>query len=209
MQVSAILLSAGLSSRMRPLPHKGLLKWKGKTLIEHQIQMLLNSNLSEIIVVLGHEAKEFFSITNRYPVKTVFNENYLQGKCSSIIKGLQSIDCASDMILITAVDQPIDATVINQLIQSLQDSNSLIAIPINNGKRGHPILFSKNIIHALLSIREETQGLRNIIRQYENEIVEAVIDNTLVTQNINTPMDYRKALEITITSKVKEIIQNM
>ncbi|WP_066288309.1 nucleotidyltransferase family protein [Bacillus sp. FJAT-29937] len=196
MKVSAILLSAGLSSRMRPLPHKGLLQWKGKTLIEHQIQMLLNSNLSEIIVVVGHEAEKFFPITNQYPVKAVYNENFLQGKCSSIIKGLQSIDPACDMILITAVDQPIDDTVINHLIQSLQESNCLIAIPLNNGKRGHPILFSKNIIHVLLSIQEETQGLRNIIRKYENQIVEAVIDNTLISQNINTPMDYRMSLTI-------------
>ncbi|MEH7124892.1 nucleotidyltransferase family protein [Bacillus sp. JJ1503] len=196
MKVSAILLSAGLSSRMRPLPHKGLLQWKGKTLIEHQIQMLLNSNLSETIVVVGHEAEKFFPITNLYPVKTVYNENFRQGKCSSIIKGLQSIDRDSDMILISAVDQPIDNTVINQLIQSLQDSNCLIAIPLNNGKRGHPILFSKNIIHALLSIREETQGLRNIIRKYEDQIVESVIENTLISQNINTPMDYRISLKI-------------
>lgn len=196
MKVSAILLSAGFSSRMRPLPHKGLLQWKGKMLIEHHIQMLLQANTSEIVVVLGYEAEKFYSITNRYPVKTVYNEHFHLGKCSSIIKGLQAVDQTSDMILITAVDQPTDAIIINQLIQTLHETNCLIAIPFSNGRRGHPILFSNTIKQDLLSVREETQGLRNIIRIYENQIVETVIDNTLITQNINTPEDYRTLLKI-------------
>ncbi|KAB2331528.1 nucleotidyltransferase family protein [Cytobacillus depressus] len=193
MKVSAIVLSAGQSTRMQPLPHKGLIPWEGTTLFEHQLQVLLKCVISEIIVVVGYMADVFKQKSKAYPVKIVNNENYELGKCSSIIKGLQSIVHSTELILITAVDQPTDVNIVNRLIQSLQNSQSPIAIPIYKGKRGHPILFSANIINELLSIQEETLGLRKIIRKYEKQITEVVIESPLIKLNINSPGDYEQA----------------
>lgn len=195
MGVSAILLSAGKSERMLPLPHKGLVNWQGITLFQYQIQSLLNSEISEMIIVLGYQAKKFLPLASQYPIRPVFNESYESGKCSSIIKGLQSIDPASDYILITAVDQPTAPSIINELIQSLKTSNALIAIPAFNGKRGHPILFSKKLYDELLFIQEESFGLRNIIRKYEKHILEVQMDNPLISLNINTPENYQNAIK--------------
>lgn len=195
MGVSAIMLSAGKSERMHPLPHKGLVKWQGSTLFQYQIQSLLDSAISEIIIVLGYQAKFFLPLAAQYPIRTVVNDLYDSGKCSSIIKGLQSIDQASDYILITAVDQPTAPSIINELIQSLKTSNALIAIPAFNGKRGHPILFSKKLYDELLFIQEESFGLRNIIRKYEKHILEIQMDNPLISLNINTPENYQNAIK--------------
>ncbi|MBY0120505.1 NTP transferase domain-containing protein [Bacillus sp. S/N-304-OC-R1] len=194
MSVSAVLLSAGKSTRMHPLPHKGLVNWQGTTLFQYQIQSLLNSAVSEIIVVLGYQAKFFLPLASKYPVKTIYNENYENGKCSSIIKGLQSIDHTSKYILMTAVDQPTAPSINNELINSLKTSNASIAIPACNGKRGHPILFSSKLFNELLLIQEETFGLRNIIRKYEKEILELPVDTPLISLNINTPENYQDAL---------------
>ncbi|QED47727.1 nucleotidyltransferase family protein [Cytobacillus dafuensis] len=195
---TAILLAAGQSKRMQPLTHKGLLSWEGKTLFEHQLQMLLQSSLSDIIVILGHEAELFLHIANKYPVKTIYNENFKKGKCSSIICGLQAANKDSKMILVSSVDQPVDYKIINQLVLSMKDTDQPISIPINKGKRGHPILFSRKIISDLLLINEKTQGLRNIIRKYENQIIEVPIDSILIGLNINTPEDYQNAMKINL-----------
>lgn len=54
MPVSAVLLAAGESTRMGS--PKALLPWEGTTLLEYQVQQLLQSRCAEVVVVLGHEA---------------------------------------------------------------------------------------------------------------------------------------------------------
>lgn len=194
MSSTAILHAAGQSSRMGNRI-KGLLPWEGITLFEHQLQMLEKSPFDEIIVVVGNEANLFIEIANKYPVKIVHNKNFLNGKCSSIIAGLEAMDKHSEMILITAVDQPLDLLIMNQLVHALENSNHSIAIPVYKKKRGHPILFSTNIYHELLSIEEKTKGLRSIIQKYQKSLIEVPIDNFLVELNLNTPTDYQLAIE--------------
>ena len=57
--ITAILLAAGESTRMRKL--KSLLAWGEHTLIEYQINSLLNSRIDEVIVVLGYKNEELSS----------------------------------------------------------------------------------------------------------------------------------------------------
>lgn len=196
MSVSAILLAAGMSTRMQPLSHKAFIHWQGKTLLEHQITALQQSSVSEIIIVVGYNAHLFTQITNKYEVITIYNENYKTGKCSSIIKGLHSINKSSNYILIAAIDQPVESAIINKLIQSLQNSNSLIAMPVYKEKRGHPILLSTKIYSDLLTIKEDTFGIRNIIQKYENHILEVSTNNPVISLNINTPENYLNAIKI-------------
>lgn len=188
---SAILLAAGQSARMGGL--KGLLPWGEKTLFEHQLQILAQSPLTDIVVVIGYQAEQFIKIAQHYPVKMIHNRNYQQGKCSSIITGLRAVQNHSEMILISAIDQPTETGIIQQLIHSLLDYP--IAIPVMNGKRGHPILFSTKILKDLLTITEETKGLRNIIQKYQTQLVEVPIYNPLIQLNLNTPQDYLIAQE--------------
>ncbi len=186
MVASAILLAAGQSTRMGSL--KGLLPWGEKTLFEHQLLTLVQSPITEIVVVVGYQAEQFIKIAQHYPVRIIHNKNYHLGKCSSIITGLQAVQSRPEMILISAIDQPAEAGVIQQLILSLLDYP--IAIPIMNGKRGHPILFSEKLFTELLTITEETKGLRNIIQKYQNQLVEVPVHSPLIQLNLNTPHDY-------------------
>jgi len=198
MYSSAILLAAGQSSRMKdgPSPLKGMLPWNGKTLIEAQLEALKKSDVSEIITVVGHKAEDYVHLANKHPAKIIYNTNFQEGKCSSIIAGLEAINKHSEFILIAAIDQPADSKVINSLIHSLYKSRCKIAIPVFNGKRGHPILFSAKILTDLFSINEDTKGLRNIIQKYHNDVLEVPSSNPLVRLNINTPRDYQEAVRI-------------
>lgn len=61
----AMILAAGLGTRMRPLTNhcpKPLLKVAGKPLIEHQIERLVKAGVKEIVVnhaYLGHQIEDF------------------------------------------------------------------------------------------------------------------------------------------------------
>lgn len=194
MKVAAILLAAGQSTRMGS--SKGLLPWQGKTLFEHQLHVLEASKLSQIIVVTGYGSRHFLQMTANYSVTAVKNTNYLGGKCASILTGLQIVDKESEAILIAAVDQPTDPVIVAQLIKALKENNAFISVPVNGGKRGHPVLFSAKIMEDLHSIREETKGLRNLFQKYHTKVIEVPIHNSLINLNINTPTDYQLALDL-------------
>lgn len=189
---SAILLAAGQSTRMNSL--KGLLPWGETTLFEHQLQILTQSPFKEIIVVIGYKAEQFIKIAKDYPVKIILNKNYQLGKCSSIIAGLYAVQKLSDIILISSIDQPTEREIIQQLVQTFLEGDYPLAIPIMDGKRGHPIVFSTKIFKDLLAITEETKGLRNVIQKYQNQLIEVPINDPHIHLNLNTFQDYLVAL---------------
>ncbi len=96
--IAALLLAAGESRRMGTA--KALLSWKGVSLLRYQIEQLMQAGVSEVIVVMGHEAERLLPLAEGAPgVTVVVNQDYRQGRTTSIKAGLQHVpsDCAGVM----------------------------------------------------------------------------------------------------------------
>src|SRR5690625_373625 len=182
-KVSAILLAAGFSSRMGEL--KALLPWKGKTLIEYQIEQLLEVGLAEIFVVLGYRAEELQKRISAYDVITVLNENYPSGKSTSIQKGVSCVADDIDGILVSAVDQPVSSETLRTLIRAFHQTKRKVLIPVYQEKRGHPVLFSVSVKRDLMKVNEESKGLRNVIQKYHDAIEHIPVNEPHVLLNLN------------------------
>ena len=80
MKEIAILMAAGLGSRMRPLTDtvaKPLVEVNGVPLIETVIAALEKRGVAEIYVVTGYKAEQFDSLVNKYPnVYLIHNAEY-------------------------------------------------------------------------------------------------------------------------------------
>lgn len=187
-KVSAILLAAGFSSRMGEL--KALLPWKGKTLIEYQIEQLLEVGLAEIFVVLGYRAEELQKRISAYDVITVLNENYPSGKSTSIQKGVSCVADDIDGILVSAVDQPVSSETLRTLIRAFHQTKRKVLIPVYQEKRGHPVLFSVSVKRDLMKVNEESKGLRNVIQKYHDAIEHIPVNEPHVLLNLNNLDDY-------------------
>ena len=190
--ISAILLAAGESTRMGRL--KALLPWQGLTLVEYQVQSLQGAGVAEVVVVVGHRGDEVEAPLKAMPwVTTVANPDYKHGKTTSIKVGLRNISSSTRGVLVLAVDQPRTAHIIECVLKAHVDQGALITCPVHRGHRGHPIIFSSNLLPDLLAITEEEQGLREVTHRYRDDIYQVEVDSPIVTLDVNSPEDLQRA----------------
>jgi len=190
--VSAVLTAAGESTRMgRPKP---LLPWLGMSLIEYQVASLVESGVSEVVVVLGHEHELVAPHVSGDGVHHVVNAEYRQGKATSVRAGLRAVNAAATDILLLAVDQPRPPEIISQVIDSHIRADALITSPRYLGRGGHPLVFSARLRGELEAISEQTQGVREVFRAHAAEVNEVDIDDPVIRLDINDPEAYEEAL---------------
>ena len=73
LRASAIVLAAGKSSRMDK--NKLLLEIRGRTILDHILDALKESDINEIIVVLGNDPAAIKSIADAHGVKQSSTRN--------------------------------------------------------------------------------------------------------------------------------------
>lgn len=75
----AILLAAGVGTRLRPLTintPKALIKINGVPMIERQIEFLREVGIKEIIIVTGYLNEKFNYLKEKYDVQLIYNNKY-------------------------------------------------------------------------------------------------------------------------------------
>jgi molybdenum cofactor cytidylyltransferase len=193
--ISAILLAAGESKRMgRP---KQLLEWQGKTLLQHVLESLINSNADDIILVLGHETDRIRKSLPALQIKIVINPDYKQGMASSLRQGLLAMDPRSEAFLVCLADQPgIGPEIMNNMIREFQqaDPKRGIVRPVYRGLRGHPVLIGVRYLQEALQLQGD-MGARQILMNHPEDIIEIEVTQDVVLKDIDTPEEYQKYMK--------------
>ena len=195
MSITAILLAAGESTRMRQ--NKALLPWQGKTLLEFHLEQLQRTTVEQTIAVLGFEAETLLPLLEEASdVSVTINPHYSSGKCSSIKAGMGTLPPQSDSVIILAIDQPRPYCLLQKLIEWHLSCSNLISLPVYEGKHGHPPIFSHSLFPELLEISEEEMGLHQIMRRHRVQVAELPVSSPTVLSNLNKPDDYTRALSL-------------
>jgi molybdenum cofactor cytidylyltransferase len=190
--IAAVILSAGESSRMgRP---KALLPIDGQTFIERIVAALQQSGLARIIVVLGFKAEEMRQEINPLPVEIVVNPDYKLGQLSSLqtaIRYLES-DQSCDGMMVHLVDHPyIDPKLVREMLRRFNEAKNSIVVPCHQGKRGHPVIFSRALFAELLNAPMD-EGAKAVVNEHRDETLEIDTDDVGITLDIDTPELYRQ-----------------
>ena len=188
--ISAIILAAGEGKRIGTT--KALLNWGNENLINYQINSLSHKSITEKIVVVGSESEKVKKSILRNEIKIAENNNYLSGKTSSIKKGISYIGNDQNDILLIAVDQPRTEDLINKVVNFhiTNPLNKKISMPYKEGHGGHPIIFSNFFLNDLSKIKEESFGIREIIKNNSESIIRFKTTDFSSNIDINTSEDY-------------------
>jgi len=186
--ISVIILAAGESRRMGE--PKQLMPLGKTTILQHTVDNFLNSEVHDVIVVVGYRAEEVISLIADRSVTITVNSAYREGMSTSIIAGLSLISEKTQGIMLALADQPfIDSHTINHLIEAFGAHNENIAIPVYQGKRGHPIIFAIKYKEALLRLKGDIGG-REIIGQHPDDILEVPVNCEGICVDIDTVDNY-------------------
>jgi len=192
--ISAIVLAAGLSTRMKRL--KQLLPYGRHTVVEQVVSVLLASCADEILVVTGHERDAVEEVLAKWPVKLVFNPDYAEGEMlSSVQVGLGAASAASQAALLGVGDMPaIEEDVITRLIQAYRAAgDDRVYIPSFQMRAGHPVLVPRPYWGAILSL-PRGDNPRSVLRAETTQVQWVLVDTPSVLQDLDTPDDYQRAL---------------
>ena len=160
LRLAILLLAAGEGSRLGGFP-KALLKKEGESLLSRFLQSIQKFNPVETLVVTGFYADAIEVEINSIRQKTdnsiaiVKNLNPEEGQSSSVRLGLESLKSDYDVLLVALCDQPnIGVSEIEALLEQFNQAgfNKEIVLPMVNGSRGNPVLFSKKVIEEILAI---------------------------------------------------------
>jgi CTP:molybdopterin cytidylyltransferase MocA len=190
----AAILAAGESRRMGS--PKALLPYRGRTFIEHLLEITRHPRIAARRIVLGPHLDEIRAKLSGESASIVVNPDWRQGQLSSIQAAIRTI--AADKtagIILCPVDHPlVSLELIARLIDAFDSSGRLIVLPVYHGRRGHPVIFAASLYPELLEASPAI-GAREVVWAHAAELLELATEEEGVVLNINDPETFRRALE--------------
>ena len=192
--IAAILLAAGLSSRMgQP---KLLLPWGGTTVLGQVVSIYAAAGLEEIVVITGgaHGQVErlLTELSKDFPIRIVYNPAYASREMlSSIQAGLAALDPQTQAALIGLGDQPqVREETVRHLCAAFVHSLSALVIPSFQNRRGHPWLVARPLWPKILALPISTTP-RQFLNSHAGQVQYVSADQSIL-QDLDTPEDYAR-----------------
>jgi molybdenum cofactor cytidylyltransferase len=184
--VAAVILAAGRARRMGGR-NKLLARFDGAPLIRRVAEEALASKADSVIVVTGHKAVDIEAAVHGLAVRLVHNPDYAEGLATSLKTGLAEVPADVAGALVMLADMPgITAAELDRLIAAFRArSGPRIVLATVEGKRGNPVLWSRDFFPELLTVTGDT-GARHILARHE-EVVERVEIGRAAGLDVDTP----------------------
>ena len=162
MRTGAVVVAAGHKSSVSSF--SPMLPIGDSTVIRRIIITLKRSGIDPVVVVIGKQGDEVEKHIAGLRVICLRNQNYGNTQMyNSICLGLNYIEDLCDRVFILPAKFPM---FLPDTIKRMMDMDAQVVCPVFEGRRGHPVLVSSNIIGKLLNYKGE-KGLRGALRQVD------------------------------------------
>jgi molybdenum cofactor cytidylyltransferase len=198
--VAAVILAAGLSSRMGR--DKALLRIPGAgTFLSTLASTFAAAGCAEIVTVVSasEEAVRDAVERDRLPVQVVRNPDPSRGQLSSLHEALDFLaPRAPRALLMAPVDLPlVTCATVRQVIEAWARAGAPVVRPSWHGRHGHPVLFDARILPELRAA-DVSAGARVVVHAHAAESFEVETDDPGAFDDIDTPDDYRRVFGVNL-----------
>ena len=186
-RIAALLLAAGQSRRMGGL-NKLLAEIMGTPMVAHVVRRLLASRARPIIAVLGNQAEAVDAALGKLPVERVQNPEFAVGLSTSLKRGIAALPSDLDGVIVCLGDMPlISGRHLDRLIAAFNPlEGRAIIVPTRRGKRGNPVLWSKQFFSEMAGLAGDV-GAKHLIGEHAELVAEVEMDDDAVLVDIDTP----------------------
>lgn len=195
--MAGAVLAAGLSERMGG-QNKLLIRIGGLPAVARICVTTLQTSLSPVIVVLGHERGKVRAAVEeacgpaRDRLSFVYNSRYREGRMSSIAAAVDALPAGCKGVMFLRGDQPwISASLIEDLIGAYSNSEHSLAFPVYEGRKGSPTLVGENLFDRLLALTGDF-GTLELAREFWDSSVKLPVSDPRCLRGIDTPEDLRE-----------------
>ena len=175
---------------------KALIPYRGRTFLEHLIEVTTHPRVGVKRIVLGAGAENICDQLHLDNASVVINQDWQQGQLSSMQTAIRSLPLGeTEGLILCPVDHPlVSAELVAQLIAEFDSSGKLIVLPTFRSKRGHPLIFRASLYDEILAASAEV-GARQVVWNHTSDLLEVPTEEEGTILNLNNPDALKKALE--------------
>ena len=201
MQIGALIVAAGMSSRMGQF--KPMLSIGSISVAQRIVATLSQSGVSKIVMVTGYNATALERHLAGNGIIFLRNEAYETTQMFDSVKiGLDYLQDKCDRILFTPVDVPLFTA---KTVKTILDSGAPLACPMCEGKQGHPILIANELIPEILNDCGE-MGLKGAMDRCSVPLSRIDVDDPGTIHDADTPEDFSALVDYHNSQLVRPVI---
>ncbi|MBK9168703.1 MAG: nucleotidyltransferase family protein [Bryobacterales bacterium] len=170
---------------------KALLPWRGITFLD-ALARSLAAVCDPVLAVVGHDAERIESgIAHPECIRFVRNPDYRLGQLSSLQAGLRAVPAQAGGVLFTLVDHP--RVRLATLRALLEDPLPLIAAPVWEGRRGHPVFVRQDLFGEFLSLAQD-ETAKKVMHRHAAVTRLVTVDDPGIADDVDDTAAYERFL---------------
>ena len=168
---------------------KALLDVAGEPFLARVIRAFRAAGCDPVLVVTGPDATPIEAVARSEGARPERNDDYESGQLTSLCAGIRALPNHSEAVLMTPVDHPLfDPKPIRGLLESAAGGRLPLAVPLRDGRRGHPIYIHRSVFAEFLALGPGATA-RDLIRADPARVLEVPSESPAFFMNLNEPDD--------------------
>jgi molybdenum cofactor cytidylyltransferase len=171
---------------------KLLLPLGSRPVIARVVDQVCQSTINGVLIVAGADAPRLAEALGERRVHWITNPDPDGDMLSSIRCGLRALPSEWAGVMVVLGDQPgISTATINALLSAFRSTDRGIAVPICQGRHGHPLVFDRRYSAEIL-VNFDDVGLRGLPQAHAMDVLEVAVSEDAVLEDMDDPADYER-----------------